>query len=441
MIRSYLKPGYLLAGLVVLLDVLAIVKGTDGDAYGTLLVADSILRYGSVSLEHYSTDTLDLYGTRIRLTNGLPFYYFPLGTAFISLPFVAIADVLGFNVTVHDAILQRSIAALSSVLTLLLMMRVARQFRDDDANWIVPAVFFFGTALASTMGLALESHNFAIVFALIGIDSVIRTDRQSGSPCWWLVGVSVFLAYLIRPTFSIFGFYLLCWLFRASRPAALKAGFLVLVLLFLFVVLSLKTYGQVLPDYYLPKRLSAGDPTIALIGNLFSPARGLLVFSSFIGLVWLFPRQSGGRWARGWPFVAVLWPLTHLYVISRFPHWWGGHSYGPRLMIDCLPGLLLLTLVAWPTQTLLKTTPFRSFLLLISVVFSLFANTVQGMFNPYTAHWSNAPDIDDYPEYLFDWRYPLFFANERGHQKRADEFKAKFHRNAWPRVPRDLETP
>ncbi len=435
MIRSCLKPEYLLAFLVVLLNVFARVHGTDGDAYGTLLVADSILRYGSVSLEHYPPDILDLYGTRIRPTNGLPFYYFPLGTAIISLPFVALSDLLGFNVTVHDSLLQRCIATLSSVLTLLLMMRIARRYRRDEASWLVPALIFFGTALSSTLGLALESHNFAIVFALVSIDAVIRAEKDAEPVCWWLIGTSLFLAYLIRPTFSIFGFYLLCWLFLISRIAALKAGVLAITLLAIFVLFSIKTYGQVLPDYYLPKRLAGDDPFIALLGNLFSPARGLLVFSSFIAVVWLFPRHSGTRRGRGWLFVAVLWPVTHLCIISRFPHWWGGHSYGPRLMIDCLPGLLLLTFFFWPGWTLLKTARIRALLLSISVLFSLFANAGQGMFNPYTAHWSNAPDIDDYPEYLFDWHYPPFLANERGHQQRAAEFKAKYHRNAWPRVP------
>jgi len=232
----------------------------------------------------------------------------------------------------------------------------------------------------------------------------------------------------------------LCWVCVNSRTAALKSGILVLSLLSMFVVISMKIYGQVLPDYYLPKRLSGDDLLVALTGNLFSPARGLMVFSSFIWVVWLFPRDSQARWGRGWVFVAVLWPLVHLWVISRFPHWWGGHSYGPRLMIDCLPGLFLLTVFFWPRRQIFKTARLRSLLLLISVIFSLFINTGQGMFNPYTAHWSNAPDTDDYPEYLFDWHYPPFIANERGHQKRAAEFKAKYHRNAWPRMPRDSGT-
>jgi len=207
MIHVYGKAPCILIILLVLLNVFATVHGTDGDAYGTLLVADSILRYGSISLEHYPAEILDLYGTRIRLTNGVPFYYFPVGTALMSLPFVGIADLLGFNVTVHDAILQRCIATFSSVLTILLMIRIARRLRDDDASWMVPAVLFFGTPLALTLGLALESHNFAIVFALVGIDAVLRAERNSEPVHWILIGLSIFLAYLIRPTFSLFGIF------------------------------------------------------------------------------------------------------------------------------------------------------------------------------------------------------------------------------------------
>lgn len=434
MTLTRVKSPIVLVCLVLLMNAFASIRGTDGDSFGTLLVADSILRYGTVSLDHYSHEILEIYGTRIRLSNGLPFYYFPLGTALISVPFVAIAECLGFDPILHDAIIQRLIASLSSVLTLFLMIRIAKQLRNDESVWIVPTLFWFGSALTSTTGLALESHNFAIVFALIAIHDVIRVRDNSTSYIWWRIGIAIFFAYLIRPTFSVFGFYLLFWLFLKARFAALKAGLLVLSLAAVFILFSLHTYGQILPDYYLPKRLEGGDFFKAFIGNLISPARGLFVFSSFIAVVWLFPRHQGVKWGRGCFFISVLWPLTHLVIISRFPHWWGGHSYGPRLMIDCLPGLLLLTLAFWPSVSVLKANQLRATALIISVIFSLVVNTGQGMFNPWTAHWSNAPDIDDYPEYLFDWRYPQFLANERGHQRRAAEFKTKYQRDAWPRA-------
>lgn len=421
----------LVIGLALLVDGLATVPTTGGDTYGTLLVADSLIRYGSPSLEHYSSETLALFGSRISQTHGLPFYYFPLGSSILSVPIVGIANTLGINVLAEDALLQRLMAAVSSALTLFLMLRIGMRWRKDWGGWFVPSLFWFGTALSTATGTSLESHNFAIVFALLAIDHVLAMGEDRSFRVWGIIGIALFCAYLTRPTFAVFAVYLLLWLFILSRPMAIKAGIMLGFLLGCFVVMSLKIYGQILPEYYLPKRLTGGQPLVALIGNLVSPARGVFVYSSFILLVWLFPRALRDQQGRGWLIIALLWPLSHLLIISRFPHWWGGHSYGPRLMIDCLPGLLLLTLNQWPSLSMTKSCKLRSLLLMTAILFSLYANFWQGMFNLYGAHWSNAPDIDEHPEYLFDWRYPPFFASENGHQRRAAEFMAKFHRPAW----------
>ncbi|MEY4684268.1 MAG: hypothetical protein RLZ25_727 [Pseudomonadota bacterium] len=434
--RSQKRIILLLTILVVLINGIATVPTTDGDSYGTLLVADSLLRYGSLSLENYSREILDLLGPRISMTHGLPFYYFPIGSSQLSLPIVGVADLLGVDVMAQDAILQRVMASISSALIMVLMLRIGMRWRRDWAGWIVPAVFWFGTAISSSTGTSLESHDFAIVFALLAIDTILGMEDKRDVRVWGILGTALFLAYLTRPTFSIFTIYFLLWLYTLSRPLAIKTGLVVGLLLGLFVLFSLNTYGQVLPDYYLPKRLVGGQPGTAIIGNLVSPARGLFIYSSFLALVWLFPKSFLPPRGRGWLILSILWPVTHLLIISRFPHWWGGHSYGPRLMIDCLPGLLLLTLSRWPSPGIAHSCKLRSLILLASLLFSLFANTWQGMFNLYTAHWCNAPDIDDYPEYLFDWHYPQFLANERGHQRRAAEFMAKYHRAAWPRQPR-----
>jgi hypothetical protein len=39
------------------------------------------------------------------------------------------------------------------------------------------------------------------------------------------------------------------------------------------------------------------------------------------------------------PLVAVFSGaiLLHWLVVAAFPHWWGGHSYGPRLLVDTVP--------------------------------------------------------------------------------------------------------
>src|SRR5262245_28951755 len=46
-----------------------------------------------------------------------------------------------------------------------------------------------------------------------------------------------------------------------------------------------------------------------------------------------FPLGPGGAGAGA----HVGAPGLHLAVVSRFPYWWGGYSYGSRLLVDVLP--------------------------------------------------------------------------------------------------------
>jgi hypothetical protein len=49
----------------------------------------------------------------------------------------------------------------------------------------------------------------------------------------------------------------------------------------------------------------------------------------------------------------------------------------------------------------------------------IFINSGQGLFNVKTALWNAYPNIDEYPELLFDWRYPQFLTTmTRFHERR-----------------------
>src|SRR5262249_31770540 len=106
-----------------------------------------------------------------------------------------------------------------------------------------------------------------------------------------------------------------------------------------WIALNLAVFGAVLPPYYLPSRLTGSAPAAeALAGNLISPARGLFVFSPILlltlpGIVLALraPRER----ALGLAFGAIV--VAHWIAVSRFPHWWGGASFGPRLMSDIVP--------------------------------------------------------------------------------------------------------
>ena len=396
------------------------IKGTGSDPRGTLLVSEAILHHGSIRLDAYGPELLQSYGYTVQNRNGHFYYYFPLGTPVASLPFVAVANVFGLSMVRHERSMQVAIAAFTSVLTLLLLIRLARIFLAPANALLISSVFWFGTSLASTGGTALWSHNFATLFALAAIYLAIRATKNQEMRLWPLISLALFAAYLCRPTMALLAPLLLLYLFSYQRLAAVKAALLVAVCLAGFAGFSYYEFGQPLPDYYLPKRLDGSQFAQALYGNLFSPARGLLIYSPFLLLAWTGMRASPRNFdlKKTWLLIGLAWPLLHLIVISRFEHWWGGHSFGARFMTDALPGLFLLTLYAWPTTLERLRDRAAAAVLALAAVFAVFVNTGQGLYNRYTAYWNSTPNIDQYPEYLFDWRYPQFLANKKGHEAR-----------------------
>jgi hypothetical protein len=78
-------------------------------------------------------------------------------------------------------------------------------------------------------------------------------------------------------------------------------------------------------------------PGPGFAGLLLSPSRGLLVFSPIV-LVALAARASPAeRPVLRWTAAAA---AIQLLVYSSFSVWWGGHTYGPRYLLDVLPVLV-----------------------------------------------------------------------------------------------------
>ena len=101
----------LMTFLVILINGTARVPATGGDSYGTLLAADSLVRFGTLSLENYAREVLDRYGLSISQTHGLPCYYFPLESSILSVPLVGMVRLVVIDVLSEDAILQRMMAS------------------------------------------------------------------------------------------------------------------------------------------------------------------------------------------------------------------------------------------------------------------------------------------------------------------------------------------
>lgn len=161
-------------------------------------------------------------------------------------------------------------------------------------------------------------------------------------------GIGLAMAGAARPQVAPMIAIMLVWLSarvglrRALAPSAIIASVAAIVIGTNFVWFG-HALGATPALYSAQETIAHGttgpfnaEPWVGAAGLLVSPSRGLFVFSP----VWLVAfagfrplarvaRGLGLRWL-------VLASLVQFIVYSGFSVWWGGHTFGPRYMLDVL---------------------------------------------------------------------------------------------------------
>jgi hypothetical protein len=142
------------------------------------------------------------------------------------------------------------------------------------------------------------------------------------------------------------------------------------------------------------------EPWIGALGLLVSPNRGLLVFSPVvlvavvgIPLTWRRESLNGDGW---WTTAALVQYVAYAF----YSMWWGGHTYGPRYLLDALIPLSPAAAagVGWVAAGRVRRLAALG-ALMISV---LVAGT--GAFCFPHDRWNTSPDVDRNHERVWDWR-------------------------------------
>jgi len=146
-------------------------------------------------------------------------------------------------------------------------------------------------------------------------------------------------------------------------------------------------------------------PWVGALGLLLSPSRGLLVFSPVV-LVAL--AAAGAIRREGWGSDlrwCALAAAAQYGAYSCYSVWWGGHTYGPRYLIDVLP--LLLPLAAAGAGVLSRHRAGRA-AAAVALAWSM-ALAATGAFCYPAELWNSDPsEIDRDHARLWDWRDPQF---------------------------------
>jgi hypothetical protein len=250
----------------------------------------------------------------------------------------------------------------------------------------------------------LCSHGTVVPFAL-GAFFALTSQRKASAI---LAGSLLVIAYVMRPTAGLLLPLFAGWLFLYRRH------FLVHLLLgaalsaVVVMLMNHAFYGHFDPPYNRVNRLQFSALAEGLAGNLISPSRGLLLFTP-----WLVLSALGAWRAFRDPQVDPFFRLpaviavSHCLAVSSFPHWWAGHSYGPRFLAEVMPELVLLLIpvLQWPRVVAWLGSGVGRVVFAVTIAYS-FAVQMVGVTRS-AGNWNRVPvNVDQHPERVWDWSDP-----------------------------------
>lgn len=263
--------------------------------------------------------------------------------------------------------------------------------------------YAFGSSAWSISSQALWQHGpGSLLLLLAGVLSL----RHVELPTRWnaaSLGLVAGLAVAVRITNAIFVAPLFVWVLLRQRRHAVA-------LLAPAAGLTLAAMGWNLLAYSYPlglHRTSMFETPLlrGIEGILVSPGRGLLLYFP-LGLLGLLGFGCALYRLRRRVLESLWLPLAafvvlHILLVCRFNNWWGGACFGPRLMTEVQPALLLLAIPLffipgrWRAAAVATAGVF--------FVWSVFVQFVGSFL--YSGSWNASPAfVDHSPERLWDWR-------------------------------------
>lgn len=141
------------------------------------------------------------------------------------------------------------------------------------------------------------------------------------------------------------------------------------------------------------------QPLAGAAGLLVSPNRGLLVFSPVVlvalaGMV--MARRGPSSLGAGWWTVAA---VIQFVAYACYSMWWGGHTYGPRYLVDILIPMAPAAAIGMGWVAAAR---WRRLAALVALVFSILVAATGAYCFPHD-RWNADPDVDRNHGRIWDW--------------------------------------
>ena len=331
------------------------------DSRPTALAARELLLRGSLSLNHVVGATPEL-AERWGFVQARNARYRPVYSPVPSLAAAAITwpfwrtGLIDIRAPLAPALMAKATASLMVAAAAVFVFLAARSILSRGRAACVALAFALGTGLWSGASQTLWQTETTVFGLSLAILAFIAPREHVSWARAVMFGLGLMLAGMARPQIAPAIAVLLAgawwrWRTMSAALATLCVGAGAAVMAWV----NTQWYGHPMGALPLMTELNArihytrstfGLRLDGFTGLLLAPSRGLFVFSP-VALVALagMPRaiRAGAQTPYPWAAAAA---FAQYLLYGSYSVWWGGHTYGPRYMLDLLPLLAPLAALA-----------------------------------------------------------------------------------------------
>jgi hypothetical protein len=340
---------------------------------------------------------------------------------------------------IHD--LEKLSATLITALSVVLLLFTLRRLTNDKVAWSIAIVYALATSSFSSSSQALWQHGPSQLFLTLTIYWLVRGIDEPRFSAY--AGLALGSAIICRPSNAIMAIPIAAYVLLRHRDQFVGFCLAAFPPLLGFITYNMLYNGSAVSTGFAvgiidPSRLrNIGahlfkTPLLeGLAGVLVSPSRGLFIYSpilllAFVGMfmVWRNSKLVLLKYLS-------LVPLLTILLAAKWINWWGGGSYGPRLLADMTP---FVCLYLYPPFEQAQSRP-----LLKSVVAGLVALSIglHALRVFAGGDWNGHPFVDTHPERLWSWSGspPVYYGKNA-----IMDAVAEVKRHVWA-LPTSRDTP
>jgi len=208
------------------------------------------------------------------------------------------------------------------------------------------------TAFHMSLAYAFATHTFSVASQdlwqhaatqmLLALTLLLLLKAQKDKRFAPLSGIPLSLSVFVRPTNAIFAFLFILYVFHKHRNQFLKFLAYLAPISFTLAYYNLHYFNTLLGGYRFVEEFEHGIGSylnffnpVGLLGVLVSFDRGIFFYSPFLVYALWGIRRA---WRKNvlFPYAALACG-AYVYFTSTLTDWWGGTSFGYRVLSDMLP--------------------------------------------------------------------------------------------------------